>query len=341
MSQVALERHGRPEAKRAWQVWIAENLLQGVDPQMLVAALAQRGVTPSTAIAHIRATLASPIFKAAERVCGNRQKMAWLLDALSAQYRQSGYADDIPVRDDLSAAEFYDRYYFANRPVIVRGLMSNWDALTLWTPEYFGFTFGDCEVEITSNRNADARYEDNFAGHRSMIRMREYARMVRRDDTNDYYLVAKNNLLERDEFKPLFGHFTCPPDLLDPANVDHHHVRMWLGPKGTVTPLHHDACNILFGQVYGRKRVQLISPYDINKVYNDRECFSAVDLEEIDYDKFPRMLDVSIIDVVIEPGDFILLPIGWWHWVRALDASISLTFTNFAIDGNTVVWKYR
>ena len=337
---VERERRAQPRVKQGWQEWIAENLLRGVHPNDLVAALVRRGVEQSTAVAHVNATVASPIFNAAQRVCGNRRKLASLLDALSAQYRQSAYANDIPVRDGLSGAEFYDRYYYANRPVIVRGLMAGWDALTLWTPEYFGSTFGDCEVEITSDRNADPRYEDNFAVHRSTILMRDYARMAQAADTNDYYLVAKNNLLERDEFKPLFQHFICRPDFLDPVIVERH-VKIRFGPKGTVTPLHHDGCNILFGQVYGRKRVRLISLYDIDRVYNDRECFSAVDLDEVDYDKFPRMLDVSIIDVVIEPGDFILLPIGWWHWVRALDASISLTFTNFAIDGNTVVWRYR
>jgi hypothetical protein len=37
--------------------------------------------------------------------------------------------------------------------------------------------------------------------------------------------------------------------------------------------------------------------------------------------------------VVVEPGDGLFLPVGWWHWARALDVSISATFSSFRVDG--------
>lgn len=116
-------------------------------------------------------------------------------------------------------------------------------------------------------------------------------------------------------------------------------ARLWFGPKGTVTPLHHDGCNILFGQVYGRKQFKLIPSFDIENVYNEREWYSAVDLLNIDYIKFPRMSRVSILEAIIEPGEFIFIPIGWWHWVRSLDISISVSFTNFCVQGKPAVWR--
>lgn len=340
MNQVLPERHASLTLSPKLQEWLTEGILRGVHPTKLTDSLSKAGVDGVTAAEHVKATMASPIFRAAARLCRNQQKFVSLLEALSAQYRQSGYVDNIPLREGLSAAEFYDRYYFTNRPVIVRGLMTGWEALNLWTPDYFASEFGNCEVEITSDRDSDERYEENFDRHRSAVLMREYVSMIQNIETNNFYLVAKNNLLERGEFRKLYQHFSCPPGFLDPAAVEHH-VKMWFGPKGTVTPLHHDGCNIFFGQICGRKRVQLISPYDITKVYNDRECFSAVDLDCIDYDRFPQMLDVSILDVVIEPGDFILLPLGWWHWVKSIDVCVSLSFTNFSVEGGTVVWRYR
>lgn len=110
-------------------------------------------------------------------------------------------------------------------------------------------------------------------------------------------------------------------------------TRLWFGPKGTITPLHHDGSNILFGQVYGRKHIKLIDPYSIDRVYNDRTAYSAVDLTDIDYKRFPLIREVEIIDVILEPGQFVLLPIGWWHWVRSLDVSISIGFQNFRFNG--------
>jgi ribosomal protein L16 Arg81 hydroxylase len=36
-----------------------------------------------------------------------------------------------------------------------------------------------------------------------------------------------------------------------------------------------------------------------------------------------------IVPVPLNPGDVLFIPIGWWHHVRALDVSMTLTHTNF------------
>ena len=44
--------------------------------------------------------------------------------------------------------------------------------------------------------------------------------------------------------------------------------------------------------------------------------------------------NVTVIDVEIGPGDLLFLPVGWWHHVRGLDTSITMTFTNFVFDND-------
>ena len=170
--------------------------------------------------------------------------------------------------------------------------------------------------------------------------MRDYVQIVKQEgETNNYYLGARNLLLEREEFRRLLSHFHAPAGFLDPNKTAGGAARFWFGPKGTVTPLHYDDKNLLFGQIYGRKQVKLIPPFDIERVYNDRTCFSAVDMERIDLEKYPLMRQVSIIDVILEPGEFLLIPVGWWHWVKSLDISISLSFPNFYSDSPMITWK--
>ena len=35
-----------------------------------------------------------------------------------------------------------------------------------------------------------------------------------------------------------------------------------------------------------------------------------------------------MLDVVVEPGETMFLPLAWWHQVTSLDKCISLSFTN-------------
>ncbi|WP_437764939.1 cupin-like domain-containing protein [Sorangium sp. So ce281] len=39
-------------------------------------------------------------------------------------------------------------------------------------------------------------------------------------------------------------------------------------------------------------------------------------------------------DVVLDPGEALFIPVGWWHHVRALDAGISLGINSFPFHNN-------
>ena len=130
-----------------------------------------------------------------------------------------------------------------------------------------------------------------------------------------------------------------PSGFLDPAGTDGRYVRLWFGPAGTVTPLHCDNRNVLFAQVQGRKHVRLIAPQFLSALANDRACYSAVDLDAVDYERFPAMRDVPVHEAVVEPGEFLFIPIGWWHAVRSLDVSMSLSFTNLCFNEPEIGWR--
>ena len=318
--------------------WVATCLLDGYSAARIAPKLAEYLPDPEGALHEVQEIERDPVFAAATAVHQRRNKLASLLDALARQLRLSRVAEGVPVEVGISPERFYADYYFANRPVVVRGLMDRWPALRSWTPELFAQRFPDNIVEVSDDRESDPRYEDRFTQHRREMTMTELVRRIRSNAGNNLYLVAKNRLLDRPEFAELRGDFAYPEGFLDPALITRQ-PSLWLGGQGTMTPLHHDASNIFFGQVYGRKRVWLIPPYEIEHIYNDRTCFSAIDIEAPDFAAFPLLHKVLILEVVVEPGDFLLFPLGWWHAVRSLDVSISLSFQNFATPGGPVVWR--
>jgi hypothetical protein len=103
--------------------------------------------------------------------------------------------------------------------------------------------------------------------------------------------------------------------------------RFWLGPARTVTPLHCDYDDNIFAQIWGTKRIFLAPPHHDDFLYT-REANpvlfgSPFDPEAPDYDAFPLARQAAIVEVMVEPGDMLYVPAGWYHQVRALTFSLS------------------
>jgi len=103
--------------------------------------------------------------------------------------------------------------------------------------------------------------------------------------------------------------------------------RFWLGPAGTVTPLHCDYDDNLFAQVWGTKRIFLAPPHHDAFLYpkeaNAILSGSPFDPEAPDYDRFPLARQASLVACTVAPGEMLYVPAGWYHQVRALTFSLS------------------
>jgi hypothetical protein len=101
-----------------------------------------------------------------------------------------------------------------------------------------------------------------------------------------------------------------------------------------VTPLHHDTLMLFHTQVVGRKRWRLVSPLEWSRVYNHSNVFSQVDLERPDPARFPDFEQATVLEVVVEPGETMFLPLGWWHQVASLDVSLSFSYSCVAVPNH-------
>lgn len=328
-----------------WRRWVAENVLLRNEPLSIVEAMIRAGVDRATAMREVQAAIDHPYIRAARQfhtsaagAAGNLdakiQKRDWVLECYRRTARQATTHGKVPRIPKLSRQTFLDNYYALNRPVVMTGAMDDWPAMTRWTAEELKRRFGDRVVSVQANRDNDANYELNSATLRTEMTFGEFVDITETiSETNNYYITANNSETNRETLKDLWKDIIPFPEYLrddDPANRGF----FWFGPKGTVTPLHHDLTNNFMAQVRGRKLVRLIAPYELQNLYNNRHCYSAVNLDNIDYDQFPLFRNVTVIDVEIGPGDLLFLPVGWWHYVRGLETSITMTFTNFVFDND-------
>ena len=278
---------------------------------------------------------ATPAAAAAAEIAALRLALAkrdWLLDTLERQRALSPAAVGLERRANLDPGEFLDRYYAVGRPVILQGEMADWPALERWTPDYLRATVGEAVVDYQGGRAANPLFEMEKDAHRRSASFGAYMDEIARvGEGNDAYITAYNSARNRAALAPL----TADMRFIDRFLSRDHEApdgMMWIGPAGTLTALHHDLTNNFIAQVRGRKRLKILPPSETAKLRNHRHVFSEItDLEDpaLDFSLHPDLAGARVYDVVLEPGEILFMPFAWWHQVRALDFSVTITFTNF------------
>ncbi|KAJ2716524.1 hypothetical protein H4R19_000599 [Coemansia spiralis] len=114
------------------------------------------------------------------------------------------------------------------------------------------------------------------------------------------------------------------------ADADDIAVKVWLGPRGTVSPLHWDPTDNLFAQVVGHKYFKLYAPSETSNLYPHPPGSllantSQVDAAAPDPAQHPRAADACYVETIVWPGDLLYIPPRWWHYVRSLSTSASVS----------------
>jgi ribosomal protein L16 Arg81 hydroxylase len=253
------------------------------------------------------------------------------METLERQRALAPTAIMIERRAELSADEFLERYYAVNRPVILTGEMRDWPALQRWTPEYLKAKVGSRTVEFQGERTSNSRFEMYKDAHRRSGPFDAFIDQITRPGAgNETYLTAYNSPGNRAALSVLHEDLGFLDKFLTRGGSDPHGM-MWIGPAGTVTSLHHDLTNNFIAQIVGRKRLKVVPAAEVGNLYNDVHVFSTVpDLDApIDLSRFSRLAQVRAYDVLLEPGEIFFMPLAWWHQVKSLDFSVTITSTNF------------
>ena len=224
--------------------------------------------------------------------------------------------------DHISKSDFINDYLIPRKPLIIRKATESWPALHKWTFEYLKEAVGDQIVPLYDSSKADPSKPINAAA--SEMKFGAYIDLIQKQPTD-----LRIFLFDPIKHAPgLLDDYRAPKDLM--GGFLDKYPNMFFGGAGSVTFLHYDIdlAHIFHTHFNGRKRVILFDNKWSERLYRIPYATYALedyDIEHPDFTKFPALCGVEGYEAVLEHGDTLFMPSGYWHWMKYLDGSFSIS----------------
>ena len=245
------------------------------------------------------------------------------------------YAAITPVTEPFRVIEYTkadNKEPFAHPlyPQIFRGAAVDWDCTKKWDFDFFADKFGDKEVVITNNVGLVGNGQSKF----ETISLREYISELKSGSLKYLkfsQMIHESSNLQEDfngnwlqkfhkttEFKKLFF--------------------LFMGGKGTTTPIHTALPPTVFVQIYGIKKWVFYPTNDrlFLGVRPDRRSYyyTHADPAAGPTQEYPLLKYVNKQEVTLYPGDVLWFPALVWHQVENASNSIGVAYKFFHLPSS-------
>jgi hypothetical protein len=233
----------------------------------------------------------------------------------------------IDVVDEILPEDFRNNYYNVKKPLIIKNLAKQWPAYNKWTWDYFKELVGDKRVGLYNNIKSDAYTPINTADDYRTFG--EYIDMITNGPAA--WRIFLFNIF--DHAPQLINDFTWPEDLM--KGYVKKYPMLFVGGATSITHMHFDIdmSHILHTQLAGRKRVLLFPHEEQYKLY--RKPFEVLSLADFsnyhhlngtpDYNEFPALKHAKGYEVILDHGDTLFMPAGYWHHMEYLDSGFAMS----------------
>jgi len=224
--------------------------------------------------------------------------------------------------DRITKDDFVNNYLNKRKPLVIRKASESWPALKKWTFDYLKETVGDKVVPLYDSSKADPSKPINAAA--AEMKFADYIDLIQKQPTD-----LRIFLFDPIKYAPqLLEDYRSPTDLM--GGFLDKYPNMFFGGAGSITFLHYDIdlAHIFHTHFNGRKHVILFDNKWKERLYQIPFATYALedyDIENPDYTKFPALDGVEGQEIILEHGDTLFMPTGYWHWMKYLNGGYSLS----------------
>jgi len=224
--------------------------------------------------------------------------------------------------DHISKEDFEKNYLNARRPLVIKNMAKTWPAYKKWSMDYMKAVVGDKIVPLYDSSKADPSKPINASA--AEMKFGDYIDLIRSKPTD-----LRIFLFDPIKYAPkLLKDYIAPKNLM--GGFLDSYPNMFFGGKGSVTFLHYDIdmAHIFHTHFNGRKHVILFENKWKERLYQIPYATYALedyDVENPDFNKFPALKGVRGVEAYLEHGDTLFMPTGYWHWMKYLDGSFSIS----------------
>ncbi|KAL0483577.1 lysine-specific demethylase [Acrasis kona] len=227
----------------------------------------------------------------------------------------------IPRVKNISPTTFYKEYVANQHPVIITG---SFEGLQQLDDIMHCMAYRTVPVEVGKD------YTDPDWSQKMMLAheyIRNYVLTTNSPDKRGY--LAQHSLF--DQIRPLSQYIEEPTVGCMLGEGELVTRNAWLGPSGTVSPLHTDPYDNLFLQLMGDKFVRLYNKDQTNKLYAQQEGLLTNtsyirDIHQVCDINYPLFKEAEYMECVLTQGEMLYIPKLFWHYVESLSVSFSVSY---------------
>uniref|UniRef100_A0A166GV34 JmjC domain-containing protein n=1 Tax=Daucus carota subsp. sativus TaxID=79200 RepID=A0A166GV34_DAUCS len=227
-----------------------------------------------------------------------------LKEMLQLLPKQSLSCKLVGKRPALSLEAFLRDYFLSASPVILSDCMVHWPARVKWNDINY-------LKKVAGSRTVPVEVGKNYLCTEWKQELITFSEFLERIQTNDSTSSVPTYLAQH----PLFDQACISSDVYKLLY------------------------RILAVPIVGKKYVRLypaslseeLCPHSESMLCNS----SQVDLDNIDEKQFPNIQNLEFMDCILEEGEMLYIPPKWWHYVRSLTTSFSVSFWWSELENST------